>query len=323
MKRRPLYVSGVAVLFVVAALVRPLVVDAQSRPSASKATPRLANGKPDLSGMWVDAFPLDFYRMPIDNSTVHNVKSQIPVDAKNFKGANENVVGSVINTRRCAPSQQQVRKEQGRDPCDEGTNEYIDSELTTRLHPNRPLYKPEYWTKVQDLDYDANNQDPQMICQSSGVPRIGPPRKIVQTANEVIFLYPDDFRLIPTDGRGHDPKADPTLRGDSVGHWEGDTLVVDVTSFSDRSWLGGGLRGPATGGGYFHSYELHVVERLRREGDRIHYQVTIEDPEVFLEPWTMNSIDLKVDSNPKATISEATPCNMEYDKGTIVGRNRH
>jgi len=316
--KRLSYVSGAAVaLLVGAAPVRPVVVvDAQT-------TPRLANGKPDLNGMWVDAFPLDFYRMPIDTSTVHNVSGRVAVDKKNFAGHAENVVGSVINTRRCSPSQQQVRKEQGRDPCDEGTNEYIDSELTTRLHPNRPLYKPEYWTKVQDMDYDANNQDPQMICQSLGVPRIGPPRKIVQTANEVIFFYGDEFRLIPTDGRGHDPKADPTLRGDSVARWEGDTLVVDVTSFSDRSWLGGGLTGPATGGGYFHSYELHVIERLRREGDRIHYQVTIEDPEVLMEPWTMNPMTLKVNTDPKATIREGTPCNMEYDKGTIVGRNRH
>jgi hypothetical protein len=272
--------------------------------------------------MWVDAFPLDFYRMPVDKS-VHILTNRVPVDKKNFAGHAENVVGVVLNTRRCAPSQQQVRKEQGREVCDEGTNEYIDSELTTRLHPNRPLYKPEYWSKVQDLDYDANNQDPQMVCQSLGVPRLGPPRKIVQTANEVVFFYGDDVRIIPTDGRPHDPKADPTLRGDSVAHWEGDTLVVDVISFNDRSWLGGGLQGPATGGGYFHSYELHVIERLRRDGDRIHYQATIDDPEVFLEPWTMNPIELKASTDPNATIREGTPCNMEYDKGTIVGRNRH
>ena len=97
--------------------------------------------------------------------------------------------------------------------------------------------------------------------------------------------------------------------------------MVDVTSFNDRSWLGGGLQGPPTGGGYFHSYEMHVIERLRREGDRIHYQVTVEDPEVFMEPWTMNAIELKPDPDPKATIVEGSPCNMEYDRTTIVGRN--
>ena len=68
---------------------------------------------------------------------------------------------------------------------------------------------------------------------------------------------------------------------------------------------------------------MHVIERLRREGDRIHYQVTVEDPEVFMEPWTMNAIELKPDPDPKATIVEGSPCNMEYDRTTIVGRNRH
>jgi hypothetical protein len=315
MKRRLVYMSGVLAALLVGTACT-------SSEDAVTATPRLADGKPDLSGMWVAAKPLDFYRMPVEGS-VHLLTNRVKVDEKNFAGAGENVVGYILNTRRCAPSQQEVRTLQGREPCDEGTNEYIDSEITTRMDPNRPLYKPEYWDKVQDLDYDGNFQDPQMLCQSLGVPRIGPPRKIVQTANEIIFMYRDDTRIIPTDGRPHDPTAFPSLKGDAVAHWEDDTLVVDVTSFNDLSWLGGGLQGPPTGGGYFHSYEMHVIERLRREGDRIHYQVTVDDPEVFMEPWTMNAIELKPDADPKATILERVPCDMEYDRTTIVGRNRH
>jgi hypothetical protein len=327
MTHRLFYASSVAVTIAAAiAFAASSAVHAQSaaKPAAaSTSMPRLSNGKPDLSGIWGNAHPIDFYHMPVEGS-VHNLTNRVAVDAKNFKGAGENVFGNVLNTRRCAPSQHEVRKAQGRDQCDEGTNEYIDSELTTRMDPNRPLYKPEYWTKVQELDYDANNQDPQMICQSRGVPRLGPPAKIVQSPKEVIFFYGggEDFRIIPTDGRGHNPKADPTLRGDSVGHWEGDTLVVDVTSFNDRSWLSGGLAGDG-GGGYFHSYEMHVIERFTRRGDSMLYEVTVDDPEVFLEPWKKNPMELKLNSDPKATILEPTPCNMEYDKSTIVGRNRH
>jgi hypothetical protein len=325
MKRRFLYVMGVAVsMGLVAALTYPIAAAQRtSSTNGAATTPRLSNAKPNLSGMWVNAHPLDFYRMPTEGS-VYNLAGRVDVDAKNFKGAGENVFGGVINTRRCAPSQHEVRKAQGRDQCDEGTNEYIDSELTTRMDPNRPLYKPEYWTKVQELDYDTNNQDPMMVCQSRGVPRLGPPRKIVQSPTEVIFFYGggEEYRIIPTDGRGHDPKADPSYRGDSIGHWEGDTLVVDVTSFNDRTWLAGGLQGDG-GGGYFHSYEMHVVERFRREGDRLFYDAVVDDPEVFLEPWHKTPVELKVDPNPKATIAEPLTCNMEYDKTTIVGRNRH
>jgi hypothetical protein len=328
MKRRLSYGCGFAALFALMGAAAHTAAQGQpAQARAAAATPRMANGKPDLNGVWSNAYPLDMYHMPVEKSeyvtpTFLQLDKKLAAAGK-FKDADDRATGTIINTRRCAPSQHEVRKAQGRDQCDEGTNEYIDSELTTRMDPNRPMYKPEYWTKVQDLDYDANNQDPQMICQSLGVPRMGPPVKIVLTAREAIFFYArDEFRLIPMDGRPHNPKADPTLRGDSVGHWDGDTLVIDVTSFNDRSWLSGGLAGDG-GGGYFHSYEMHVIERFTRRGDSITYDVTVEDPEVLLEPWHKNPMELRLNKDPNATVLEAIPCNMEYDKTTIVGRNRH
>ena len=90
-----------------------------------------------------------------------------------------------------------------------------------------------------------------------------------------------EFRVIPTDGRKHDPQKaiEATYMGYTVGHWEGDTLVLDSISFVDTTWLGRG--------GLFHSANMHIVEKFTRKGDEILYEITIEDPDVLVEPWVM------------------------------------
>src|SRR5215813_173546 len=90
---------------------------------------------------------------------------------------NGNITTNVAS-RRCAPNQK---------GCGEHTNQTVDGEFTGRMDPNRPLYKPEFWDKVQDLDRNTNTMDPLFKCQPYGVPRMGPPTKIVQMANEIIF----------------------------------------------------------------------------------------------------------------------------------------
>ena len=105
-----------------------------------------------------------------------------------------------------------------------------------------PSYKPEYLAKVKDLSDHESKTDEVFYCGKPGIPRIGSPRKIVQTPGEVIFFYEDisgdPYRIIPTDGRPHRANGNPSYYGDSVGHWEGDTLVVDVTNFVDSTWFG-------------------------------------------------------------------------------------
>ena len=89
-----------------------------------------------------------------------------------------------------------------------------DNTLIRRSNPNKPLYKPEFWEKVQKLDQNGNTEDPSYGCMPAGVPRMGPPAKIVQTPAEMIFLYTsgaaqgwgDQYRVIPMDGR---PAARP------------------------------------------------------------------------------------------------------------------
>jgi len=177
--------------------------------------------------------------------------------------------------------------------------------------PNQPPYKPELAEKVKELARNESKMDPAFFCKPGGVPRIGPPHAIIQAPGmPIVFLYQviagNTFRLVPTDGRPHDPDADPSYYGDSIGHWEGDTLVVDSTDYNDDTWLGLD--------GWFHSTALHVVERLTREGDSIRYQATVEDPNVFTRPWTMNP---RIAKATKELIVENAPC-VERDEGHII-----
>src|ERR1700693_3288805 len=108
--------------------------------------------------------------------------------------------------------------------------------------------------KVNELAAD-NRTDPNVHCKMAGVPRImglPVPFEIVQMPKKTIILYESNhvFRIIPTDGKGHPPDLDPTYMGDSVGHWEGDTFVVDVIGFNDKTWL--------PGGGAFYSEESEL-----------------------------------------------------------------
>src|SRR6478672_11684841 len=120
-----------------------------------------------------------------------------------------------------------------------------------------PSYKPEFQAKVKDLFDHESKVDPVFYCGKPGIPRIGSPRKIVQMPGEMVFLYEDisgdPYRIIPTDGRAHRTNANPSYYGDSVGHWEGATLVVDVTNFLESGWFGED--------GYFHTDAMHVTER--------------------------------------------------------------
>ncbi len=177
--------------------------------------------------------------------------------------------------------------------------------------PNQPPYKPELLAKVKELAANESKLDPAFYCKPGGVPRIGPPHAIIQAPGmPIIFLYQviagNTFRIVPTDGRAHDAEADPSYYGDSIGHWEGDTLVVDVTNFNDDTWLGLD--------GWFHSSSMHVVERITREGDSIRYQATVEDPEVFTRPWVMNPRFAKA---TKEMIVENAPC-IERDEDHII-----
>jgi hypothetical protein len=222
--------------------------------------------------------------------------------------------------RRCGPTQARN--------CNRSTNQTEDFELYSPSrfgNLNRPVYKPEHWDKVQQLDMWTNKYDPVMTCQPLGVPREGPPRRIYQTDKDVTFLYQGgdagggygEYRVIPTDGRPHPPDVafEMTYLGNTTGRWEGDTLVLDSVGFIDTTWLGRG--------GFFHSSDMHVVERFTRQGDTILYDVTVEDPEVLVEPWVLPTRTIRRNANPNAgLLRERGNCEI-YEDGAAATQIRH
>jgi hypothetical protein len=141
--------------------------------------------------------------------------------------------------------------------------------------------------KVLESFNNRGIDDPTALCLPAGVPRSSMlglfPQKIVQTPREIVILYEymNVFRTIPLNAK-HPDDLLPSYMGDSVGHWEGDTLVVDVIGFNEKTWL--------AGTGTLHSEDLHVMERYTRVNkDQINYDVTMEDPKVFTKPWTLHS----------------------------------
>ena len=290
------YVGALAIIAIAGAL--PAAQSTQSNgPGGDGAvpTPRLANGRPDLSGTWG----------PGGGEGAREL-----VEYEPGKLAEE------FPSRRCGPNQVN---------CGDYTNQSEDGEFTARLNPNRPIYKPEYWDKVQQLDMWTNKYDPLFFCQPLGLPRAGAPARILQTDKDVVFLYAAggggtgnaEYRTIPIDGRKHDPvkSQDVLFWGHSVGRWEGDTLVIDSVAFNDLTWL--------DKGGYFTSENKRVIERFTRKGDTLVYEVTVEDPDVLAEPWVMTPRTLRLNTNKDAgLLPEATPC-RDYDHANMVTQIRH
>ena len=149
--------------------------------------------------------------------------------------------------------------------------------------PNGKIpYRPEAQARQKENFAQRATADPETRCFQPGVPRatyVRSPFQIFQNDRAVYIVYQDvhAYRVIYLDGSKHNEGLGFAM-GDSRGHWEGDTLVADVTSFSDATWL--------DAAGNYHSDELHVVERYTRSGpDTLMYEARIEDPKVFTRPW--------------------------------------
>jgi hypothetical protein len=143
-------------------------------------------------------------------------------------------------------------------------------------------YRPEALATQKQNFANRATADPQTKCFQPGVPRaayVGSPFQIFQNDRAVYIVYQDvhAYRIIYLNGSPHNEGL-PYAMGDSRGRWDGDTLVADVTAFSDVTWL--------DAAGDHHSDELHVVERYTRTSpDTLTYEATIEDPKVFTRPW--------------------------------------
>ena len=145
-------------------------------------------------------------------------------------------------------------------------------------------YQPEALLKKRENQENWLKRDPEIKCFLPGVPRatyIPQPFRILQSASQIFiaYQYAGAARNIYLKDPG--PAPVDAWMGQSVGHWEGETLVVDVTGLNDQTWF--------DRAGNFHSDALHVVERyLRISPDVISYEATIEDPKVFTRPWKIS-----------------------------------
>ena len=215
------------------------------KPAAKSAIPRGSDGKPDLTGVWQGG------------STQRG----------SWEQANGGVgVGG-----------------SGRDPSAPVALSSNDRPANREGAP----YQPWAAQKVLEAFNRRGIDDPTSQCLPAGLPRtvmLGLfPQQIVQTPTQIIMLYEymNVFRVIPLNAK-HPDDIIPSYTGNSVGRWDGDTLVVDVTGFNDKTWL--------AGTGTFHTDALHVTERFTRvDKDQINYEVTMEDPNVLTKPWTLRS----------------------------------
>jgi hypothetical protein len=159
--------------------------------------------------------------------------------------------------------------------------------FAVRTPQEKAPYQPWAAEKVLESFNRRGIDDPMARCLAPGVPRTTTmglfPMQIVQTPSTVVMLFEvfHVFRVIPI-GVKHPDDLEPSFMGDSIGRWDGDTLVVDAIGFNDKTWL--------AGTGTFHSDKLHVVEKFtRKDENTIAYEVTMEDPTVLTKPWTVQS----------------------------------
>ena len=151
-------------------------------------------------------------------------------------------------------------------------------------NPEEPSMLP--WAAARSKKWVEDNfrESPSGFCLPSGPLITGPVLfKIVQTPTLILTITEDviQIRQAFLDGREHPKDLDPTWMGNSIGHWEGDTLVVDTVGMNNKSWLNI----------YPHTEQLHLIEHYRRPDYRhLQMEITIEDPGTFTEPWTIHTV---------------------------------
>ncbi|MGH8142704.1 MAG: hypothetical protein ACREU2_09335 [Steroidobacteraceae bacterium] len=245
---------------------------------AKGSTPMLADGHPDLSGFW----------------------GAPPAPGQGGGGAPG------------TPGQQLF-------PARHGifSNFEDDYFITGEQGSNIPLYKPQYWSMINSNQANGANLDPYLHCLPITPPRLLPPVRIVRVSNDkqgeflffrAAFGTPNTFQDIPVGPMFYKPDPDGTWQGDPAAHWDGDTLVVDTVGYNGQTWLGRA--------GYMASYDLKTTERLHRDGNRMTYDVTVEDPDYLQRPWVLPTEYIY--SRPKGYSTIGTPC-MWQDYPKSIG----
>ena len=158
----------------------------------------------------------------------------------------------------------------------------------------------------------AETDDLAFKCYPPGTPRIyiHPfPMEIIQLPGRVLMVFEYDhlIRQIYTDGRGHRTDLAPSYMGDSIGHWEGDTLVVETTNFNDRTWIDR-IAVP-------HSEEMRLVERLHlNEQGQLQIDMRVEDPVALAKAWEFSRYYSKTDWTIEELVCEDNATYEEFEK---------
>ncbi len=269
--------AGVVILLVFAVTA--------SRTAGQAARAARIDGKPNLNGIWQVTNTANW------DLLAHNVK---PAVAQPGVYANHPVLAAPVVALGAA----------GLVPASAGV-----------VEGNEIPYKPEAAATKRENGEHWLDRDPEVRCYMPGIPRamyMPYPLQITQSPGKIqmVFAYANASRTIYLD-EAPKPPADKWM-GHSVGRWEGNSLVVDVTNFNDRTWL--------SRAGDFHTDAMHVVERFTPiTADALRYEVTITDPNVFTRPWKMNMV-LYRQLEDNATLMEFR-C-IEFVEETFLGHLR-
>jgi hypothetical protein len=240
----------------VAIVVLVLALTAIHTTGQAVRTPRTADGKPNLNGMWQVTNTANW------DLLAHTIR---PAVAQPGVYANHPVLAAPVVALGAA---------------------FLVPPGPGVVEGNEIPYKPDAAARKRDNAEHWLDRDPEVRCYMPGTPRamyLPHPFQITQGTGKIqmVFAYANASRTIYL-GAAPAPPAD-TWMGHSVGRWEGNTLVVDVSDFNDRTWL--------SRSGDFHSDAMHLVERFTPiTPDALRYEVTVEDPNVFTRPWKMSMV---------------------------------
>jgi len=176
----------------------------------------------------------------------------------------------------------------------------------------KPEPKPWAAKLIKERAENFGKDMPQTYCMPLGL--IGNTLqmwKLVQTPALLVIMIEGELpRQVFLDGRGHPKDLNPSWLGHSIGHWEGDTLVVDTVGFNDRSWLD--IQGRP------HTERMHQIERYRRTDlGHMEIEITIDDPGAYERPWTTRSV---ADLAANEELMEYVCTENERDRAHMVGK---
>ena len=292
MHYRFLVSTGLALAIIAFAAEAPVPAVAQSAPVSNDSWthPRTAWGDPDLQGIWTNETITPFER-PVESRGKPFLTEDEAAEIEN-RLAQRRSAGDGKSAAGSVGAYNQIW-------LDAGTRFLSSRQTSLVVDPSdgRVPTRPSAEAKRDYNKAHATDSYKYMSvwdrCITRGVPGSIFPAgynnayQILQIPGYVVIVYEmiHDTRVIPLDGRPH---VSPKIRlwmGDSRGRWEGDTLVIETTNFTNKGWIASNSASRRIKG-IPQTEALHVVERFRRvNADTINYDVTIEDPEIYTSPW--------------------------------------